>query len=90
MAKVYADQGKLEKAAEIYRHILSKEPDRQDIARSLSMVEQKLADMEPESERDTRESNLVYLFQKWFQMASRHRRIETLKKLKQHFHEYRY
>ena len=83
MAKVYAQQGHYQKAAEIYRHILSNEPDRQDIAAELSMVEQKLADMEPE--RDTRESDLVYLFQKWFQMAARHRRIETLKKLKQHF-----
>ena len=90
MAKVYAQQGHYKKAAEIYRHILSNEPDRQDVATELSMVEQKLADMEPESETDTRESDLVYLFQKWFQMASRHRRIETLKKLKQHFHEYRY
>ena len=90
MAKVYAQQGHYQKAAEIYRHILSNEPDRQDIAMELSMVEQKLADMEPESERDTRESDLVCLFQKWFQMASRHRRIEFLKKLKQQIHEYRY
>ena len=90
MAKVYAQQGHYQKAAEIFRLILSNEPDRQDIATELSMVEQKLADMEPKSERDTRESNLVYLFQKWFQMASRHRRIETLKKLKQQIHEYRY
>ncbi len=85
MAKVYAQQGHYQKAAEIYRHILSNEPDRQDIAKSLSMVEQKLADMEPESERDTRESDLVYLFQKWFQMSARHRRIEFLKNLKKHF-----
>ena len=85
MAKVYVQQGHYQKAAEIYRHILSKEPDRQDIARSLSMVEQRLANMEPESERDIKERDLVYLFQKWFRMAAGHGRIETLKKLKQHF-----
>ncbi|HIJ55986.1 MAG TPA: hypothetical protein HPQ03_07665 [Deltaproteobacteria bacterium] len=85
MARVYAQQGHFQKAAEIYRHILSNEPDRQDIATELSMVEQKSADMEQEQEKDTRESDLVYLFQKWFQTAARHRRIETLKRLKQHF-----
>ena len=84
MARVYAQQGHFQKAAEIYRHILSNEPDRQDIATELSMVERKLADMEPESETDTMENDLIYLFQKWFQTAARYRRIETLKKLKQH------
>ena len=31
MAKVYADQGKLEKAVEIYQYLLKKEPGRQDL-----------------------------------------------------------
>ena len=84
MARVYAQQGHFQKAAEIYRHILSNEPDRQDIAAELSMVEHKLADMKPESEMGPRESDLVHLFQKWFQTAARYRQIETLKKLRQH------
>ncbi len=83
MAKVYVQQGHYNKAAEIYRHILSNEPERQDIAMELSMVEQRLAEIE--SEADSRENDLVFLFQKWFQMAAKYRRIETLKKLKHHF-----
>ena len=68
MAKVYVQQGHYDKAAEIYRHILSNEPERQDIAIELSTVEQRLAEIELESERDSRENDLVVLFQKWFQI----------------------
>ena len=42
MAKVYADQGNLKKAADIYRYILDREPKRQDIRKSLSEIEIKL------------------------------------------------
>ena len=83
MAGVYAQQGHYRKAAEIYRHILSNEPDRQDIAEALSMVERKSADMKPESEKHMRNSDLVDLFQKWFQVAAGQGRIATLKRLKQ-------
>ena len=83
MAGVYAQQGHYQKAAEIYRHILSNEPDRQDIAAALSMVEQKLAPMKSESEKHMRNGDLVHLFQKWFQMAAGQGRIASLKRLKQ-------
>ena len=83
MARLYAQQGHYQKAADIYRHILSNEPDREDIVAELSKVEQQLTDMEPESEKNMKEKDLVSLFQKWFQMAAGHGRIEILKKLKQ-------
>ena len=42
MAKVYSSQGHYEKAAQIYKHLLECEPDRQDLARALAVVEKKL------------------------------------------------
>ena len=85
MARVYAQQGHYQKAADIYRHILLMEPDRKDIVDALSMVEKQLADVELESKPDLKEKDLVYLFHKWFQMAIGHGRIERLKKLKHQF-----
>ena len=42
MARVYSSQGHYEKAAEIYKHLLECEPDRQDLAMALAGVEKKL------------------------------------------------
>ena len=42
MAKVYADQGNLLKAAEIYRYLLESEPGRPDLRDELSEIEKKL------------------------------------------------
>ena len=85
MARVYAQQGHYQKAADIYRHILLKEPDRKEIVDALSMIEKQLADVESESKPDLQEKDLVHLFHEWFQMAIGHGRIERLKKLKQQF-----
>jgi Tfp pilus assembly protein FimV len=40
MAKVYADQGYLTKAAEIYRFLLKQEPDRQDLPDRQSLIDE--------------------------------------------------
>ena len=64
MARVYAQQGHYRKAADIYRHILSNEPDREDIAAELSRVEQQLDNTGLESERGMNERDLVNLFHK--------------------------
>ncbi len=42
MAKLYADQGYLRKAAEIYRHLLQQEPDREDLRGDLARVEEQI------------------------------------------------
>ena len=77
MANLYAQQGHFKKAAEIYRFILSKEPDRADIAESLNRVEQELTASE------SKPKDLADLFKAWFQLADKYRRIQSLKKLKQ-------
>jgi hypothetical protein len=43
MAKIYAGQGHYDMAAEIYRHLLSEDPDRRDWADALAQIEAKLA-----------------------------------------------
>jgi hypothetical protein len=43
MAKLYADQGYLRKAAEIYRHLLDGQPDRRDLNEKLAAVEAQIA-----------------------------------------------
>ena len=42
MAKLYADQGYLRKAAQIYRHLVHTEPDRDDLRRQLAEVEERI------------------------------------------------
>ena len=42
MAKLYADQGYLRKAARIYRHLVQEAPDREDLRSDLSEIEEKI------------------------------------------------
>jgi len=42
MAKLYADQGYLRKAAAIYRHLVDQDPDRQDLSDALAAVEKQI------------------------------------------------
>jgi hypothetical protein len=42
MARLYADQGYLRKAARIYRHLLQKAPDRMDLRKELAAVEEEI------------------------------------------------
>ena len=44
MARVYADQGKNEEAARIYRYLLDQTPDRSDLRQALEAVESMLPD----------------------------------------------
>ncbi len=73
MAKVYADQGKLGQAAEIYRHLLRKEPDRQDLIDALAEIDNKRFEKGAE--------NLGSLFSTWVDLLLAHRRLQKLKKL---------
>ncbi len=43
MASLYASQGYLEKAAEVYRHLLERTPDRPELAAALSDVVARMA-----------------------------------------------
>ncbi len=73
MAKVYADQGKLEKAAEIYQYLLKKEPRRQDLIEAL-------AEIDKERFKKGHE-DLDELFSTWLDLLLRHSRLQQLKKL---------
>ena len=77
MAKVYADQGKLEKAAEIYQYLLEKEPGRQDLIDAISEIDKKRLEKDPE-----RLSDLLSI---WLDLLLRHSRLQQLKKLKTSF-----
>ena len=73
MAKVYADQGKLEKAVEIYRYLLKKEPGRQDLIDAIAEIDKKRFEKDPERLGD--------LLSIWLDLLLRHSRLQQLKKL---------
>lgn len=79
MAKIYADQGNYEKAAEIYRYLLEHGPDRQDLIDALSEVEKRLFDKYPE--------DLVKLLSKWVDLLLKHYGLQKLKKLQNYLRE---
>ena len=74
MAKVYADQGQLEKAVEIYRYLLKKEPDRQDLIDAIAEIDIKCFGKDP--------GRLGDLLSVWLDLLLRHGRLQQLKKLK--------
>jgi uncharacterized membrane-anchored protein YjiN (DUF445 family) len=75
MAKVYADQGYLEKAAEIYRYLLAREPGRQALRSALAAVEKQLAQAHRTASRD-----LSGVFEEWIDLMLRYKRLQGLKK----------
>ena len=79
MAKIYADQGNLGKAAEIYRYLLELEPGRRDLIDALSKVEKRLFEKDPE--------DLVKLFSKWVDLLLKHYGLHKLKKLQNYLSE---
>ena len=68
LAKIYADQGNLMKEREIYRYLLKKEPDRQDLIDALVQVEQKIGQKSSE--------DLRRLLEKWVKMVIDYSRIQ--------------
>jgi hypothetical protein len=77
MAKVYAAQGHWEKAAKIYRHLLSEEPARREIADALAQVEKRIF---RDSLKDPEQ--LVPLFREWIQLMIRCENLKKLRSLK--------
>jgi len=74
MAKVYADQGYFAKAAEIYRHLLKQDPERQDIVEALAEIEIKLSEKASDK--------LVLLFGEWIDLAVKYNSLRKLKKIR--------
>ena len=76
MASVYAEQGHWDKAAEIYRHLLTQEPEREDYLAALERVEQKAGQDENDVLKD-----LPALFQEWFDLMLKYKNLKQLRKL---------
>ena len=76
MAKVYAEQGHWDKAAEIYRHLLQREPERDDYLAALADMEQ-----EARQERDNSIEDLGVLFHQWFDLMLKFKNLQQLRKL---------
>ena len=74
MAKVYADQGNLLKAAEIYRYLLECEPERQDLMDALSEIERKLSEKLPD--------DLIKLFDRWIDLELKYHNLQKLVRFK--------
>jgi hypothetical protein len=80
MAKVYANQGYLTKAAEIYRFLLKQDPDRQELPDRQSLIdelfeiEKKLSEKVP--------GDPVLLLSKWIDLMLRYNGLQKLKKIR--------
>ena len=81
MAKVYADQGNLGKAAEIYNYLLKQEPGRQDLIDALSEIENRGFDKDRE--------NLFMLFSEWIDLLLKFNDIQKLKRLQRYIGDQR-
>ena len=80
MAKVYANQGYLTKAAEIYRFLLKQDPDRQSLPErqslidELSKIEKKLSEKAP--------GDPVLLLSKWIDLMLKYNNLKKLKNIR--------
>jgi tetratricopeptide (TPR) repeat protein len=77
MAKVYAEQGHWDRAAEIYRHLLEQEPERNDYLAALAKIERMA-----KQNRNAAREQLAALFHQWFDLMLRYRNLRNLRKLK--------
>jgi hypothetical protein len=78
MARILADQKKFQHAADIYRHLLAKEPENTQWARALETMLQ----AHTRQQAAQNEAPLAELFQRWIDISSRYNKVKTVKKLK--------
>ena len=76
MAKVYSEQEHWDKAAEIYRHLLAQEPERDDLLEALAEVEKKAKQKRQKSLED-----LDALFHQWFDLMFKYKNLLKLRAL---------
>lgn len=79
MAKVYADQGNLLKAAEIYKYLLEFEPEQIDLKDALAEIERKLNEKSPE--------DLIRLFNRWIDLLLTHHNMQKLVKFRNYLRD---
>lgn len=73
MAKVYVDQGHLEKAIDIYKYLLEREPGRKDLAKTLAEIENKIAE-----KKISDKEQLVTLFSHWIELVFKQNKLKKL------------
>lgn len=76
MAKVYADQGHWDKAAEIYRYLLRQEPERDDYLGALAEAKRQI-----QKSNQTSAENLAPLFHQWFDLMLKYKNLQKLRRL---------
>jgi hypothetical protein len=81
MARVYADQKKWDLAIEIYRYLLSRDPEDARLAEELSAVQEAAAAAAPGPE------HLTALVSEWVELMIALRRIRSLRGVQRSIHE---
>ncbi len=82
MAKIYVEQGYFEKAAVIYRHLLTQNPDRQDFLDALDMIEKRLS-----SKKKIEPGHMILLFREWIDLLLKYNQYQKLKKIQNHYNK---
>jgi cytochrome c-type biogenesis protein CcmH/NrfG len=77
LARLFASQGHWGKAANIYRRMLEREPDRQEIAQALAEAEERIRAV-----GGTPPGDLEALFRQWIKLLLQHDRLRKLKRIK--------
>jgi tetratricopeptide (TPR) repeat protein len=73
MAKIFVQQGHYDKAIEIYRHLLKKEPDRRDLAEALARTEEKRNQSVVKAPRD-----VAYILSEYIRLLLNYRQLLDL------------
>ena len=71
MARLYAEQGYLRKAAEIYRHLVDRHPKDPDLNRALAEIERKMDRQQGPTRKDT-----ALLLREWIDLLKQKKRKE--------------
>ena len=77
MAKIFADQGHFNKAADIYRNLLKREPHRQDLTEALFEVEKRI-----QQTGHSMDVNLESLLGEWLELVIRYKKLQFLRSVK--------
>jgi cytochrome c-type biogenesis protein CcmH/NrfG len=77
LARLFAAQGHWEKAVNIYRRLLEREPDRPDIAQALAEAEAQV-----KAAGRKRAGGIDALFRQWIDLLLKYDRLRKLKRIK--------
>ena len=77
MARLLAEQGHWQRAAEICRHLLQTQPGRADVVEVLAEAERQEQESSPKNAAE-----LVALFQEWIDLLFKYQRLRQLRRLR--------